>query len=391
VNPTPGPIEPSEIPKPQPGWWENVPVLNELYKLLSSRDPVNWELARQVGVALAGEGEVRPADPEGMRRQLEELSRGAELRCEELTGLVPSSVAPVMAVTRGEWVEANLDTLRIVMDPLAEKLTGMGLGIPMPDAAQQVIRQVGGVFMGLQAGFVLGYLAQNVIGQYEAGLPEPGAGRLLYVVSNLEQVESDWELDPQQFRYWIALHEVTHHLQFSRPWVRAYYQSQIRTLISSLDFDPGRLASAIEGFDMFDPERLAATLDNPEALFQAARSPLSEDALAKLQAFMTLVEGYATFVMDAVGAEVLSDHGRLKEVMERRKREASAGDVLLERLIGLELKRRQYEEGVRFCRYVAGLHDVATLNRVWDNPESLPTNAELVAPDTWLARVADAP
>src|SRR6185436_17247849 len=112
-----------------------------------------------------------------------------------------------------------------------------------------------------------------------------------------------------------------------------------------------------------------------------------QDAMARLQAFMTLAEGYATFVMDAVGARVLKDHVRLKEVMERRKREASPGDVLLERLLGLELKRRQYEDGVKFCRYVAAMHDVDTLNHVWDNPESLPTTKELAAPDTWLERV----
>ena len=60
---------------------------------------------------------------------------------------------------------------------------------------------------------------------------------------------------------------------------------------------------------------------------------------------------------------------------------------LFERLLGLELKRRQYEEGVKFCRYVAALHDVDTLNHVWDNPDSLPTTKELSEPDLWIARV----
>jgi putative hydrolase len=102
------------------------------------------------------------------------------------------------------------------------------------------------------------------------------------------------------------------------------------------------------------------------------------------------VEGYATFVMDAVGAKLLADHARLKEMMERRKRSRAAGDVLFERLLGLELKRRQYEDGVKFCRYVAGVHDVAALNRAWDNPDSLPTQEEIADPDAWIARVLEA-
>jgi putative hydrolase len=172
--------------------------------------------------------------------------------------------------------------------------------------------------------------------------------------------------------------------------VQNYFRSQLKTLIDSLDFDPARMQSAFEGLEMLDPERMAEALQDPQRLISAASTPLSSDATARLQAFMTLAEGYATFVMDAVGAKLLSDHGRLKEAMERRRQSVSPGDALLERLLGLELKRRQYEDGVKFCRYIAGMHDVAALNRAWENPDTLPTMQELADPDLWIARVLDA-
>lgn len=391
---------PIEIPRPSEGWWQKVPVLNELYKLLSSTDPVNWELARQVGVALASEAEPDPGDLAELQRELEGLSRAATVEAEEFSGLISGEVAPVEVVTRGRWVEANLSSFAFLMNPLAEKMTGPaalglppeleGMGIQMPDMAGQagqILRQVSGIFMGLQTGFVLGYLGQNVIGQYELSLPSPDGGRLIYVASNLTAVERDWSLDPTEFRYWIALHEVTHHLEFSRPWVRKYFHSQLRTLIDALDFDPERMRSAFEGLEMLDPDNLQQALGDPERIIRSAWTPLSQDAMARLQAFMTLAEGYATFVMDAVGAKNLKGHAKLKEVMERRKHSSSPGDVLLERLLGLELKRKQYEDGVKFCRYVAGMHDVATLNKAWDNPDSLPTTTELTEPDTWIARM----
>ena len=378
---------PVEIPPPPPGWWQQVPILNELYKLLSSTEPVNWELARQVAVALAAHDE--PLSEIGAAQtELEGVTRAATVEAEEFSGLVTETVAPVTVVSRTEWVEANIESFKFLMNPLAEKMSVTG-DVAIPGQVGQVLRQVSGVFLGLQTGMVLGYLGRSVIGQYEISLPHPEGVRLLYVFSNLGQVERDWELDPTQFRYWVALHEVTHHLEFSRPWVRNYFHAQLRTLIDSLDFDPTRMQSAFEGIEMLDPERMAAALQDPEKLVQAAWTPLSQDAMARLQAFMTLAEGYATFVMDAVGARLLSDHPRLKEVMERRKREASPGDVLLERLLGLELKRRQYEEGVKFCRYVAGVRDVASLNRAWDNAESLPTSEELADPDAWTKRVLD--
>lgn len=383
-----GLVGPTEVPKPPEGWWEQVPVLNELYKLLSSTEPVNWELARQVGIALATNDEQPVADLSAAARDLEGMSRAATLEAESFTGLVTGTVAPVEVVTRAQWIEANLEPFRFLMNPLAEKMS-IGGEMPLPPEAKQILQQVSGVMLGLQTGFVLGYLGSHVIGQYETSLPAPGGGRLLYVVSNLESVEREWELEPAEFRYWIALHEVTHHLEFSRSWVRNYFHSQIRTLIDSLDFDPSRMQSALEGMEMLDPERLAQTLQDPDRLIQAAWTPLSKDAMARLQAFMTLIEGYATFVMDAVGARVLKEHPRLKEAMDRRKRQASPGDVLLERLLGLELKRRQYEDGVKFCRYIAGMRDVPALNRAWDNPESLPTVDELSEPDAWITRVLD--
>lgn len=377
------------IPKPPEGWWEQVPVLAELHKLLSSDEPVNWELARQVGVALASYDE--PQIDDLGQTELEGITRAAAVEAEEFSEMVAGSVAEVRTVTRAQWVEANLESFRFVMNPLAAKMSGGGLGgVPMPGGAGQVLSQISGVFMGLQTGFVLGYMGRSVIGQYELPLPAPSPSRLLYVVSNLHQMERDWELDPKQFRYWVALHEISHHLEFSKPWVQHYFRSQLETLVDSLDFDPTRMSAAFEGLEMLDPERMAEALQDPDRLIRAASTPLSNDAVQRLQAFMTLAEGYATFVMDAVGARVLSDHARLREAMERRRQSLSPGDALLERLLGLELKRRQYEEGVKFCRYVAGMRDIAALNRAWENPETLPTSQELADPDLWIARVLDA-
>lgn len=364
-------------------------MLRELYKLLSSTDPVNWELARQVAVALASYDEP-PADLSATERELDAMSRAAEVETEEFTGLSASEVAPVHAVTRERWVEENIASFKFLMEPLAQKLTGGASPIPLPEPAGTLLRQISAVLLGLQTGMVLGYLGRHVLAQYELTLPQPTGGKLLYVVANMSQVETDWELEPREFRYWIALHEVTHHLEFSRPWVRNYFHGQLRTLIDSLDFDPARLQSALGDLDLLHPEKLAELLDNPEALIQAAWTPLGRNTLNRLQAFMTLCEGYSTFVMDAIGAKILKDHPRLKEVMERRKRTSSPGEVLLERLLGLELKRKQYEDGVKFCRYVAGMRDIASLNTAWNNPESLPTLDEIADPDAWIDRVLSA-
>lgn len=383
-----------DIPRPPEGWWEQVPVLRELYRLLSSTDPVNWELARQVGAALASHDEPAVADVVVEQRDMETLSRAAEVACQEFTGFVEGTSATVQVVSRGQWVEENIAWFRHLMEPLARKMTGAGIALPgglgaSAEPTLNALRQVGAVLTGLQTGFVLGYLGRSVLGQYELALPHPAGGRVLYVASNLQQVESDWSLERRDFRYWIALHEITHHIELTRPWARNYFQSLVRTFVDSLDFDPTRMQTQLGDLDILQPERLVEALQNPEQLIQAAWTPLGRDTLNRIQAFMTLAEGYSTFVMDAVGAQVLKDHARLQEVMRRRRLEASPGEVLLERMLGLELKRQQYEDGAKFCRYVAASRDVGSLNHAWDNPETLPTLDEFADPEAWITRVLD--
>ena len=101
---------------------------------------------------------------------------------------------------------------------------------------------------------------------------------------------------------------------------------------------------------------------------------------------MALVEGYAEHVMDAVGESMLPDLERLRQGLERRRRSQSGLMKLLERLIGLELKLRQYEQGKKFCDAVVARGGIEALNRAWGSPEAMPTLAELDDPVAWIAR-----
>ena len=68
-----------------------------------------------------------------------------------------------------------------------------------------------------------------------------------------------------------------------------------------------------------------------------------------VQAFMAVLEGYAEHVMDAVGADVIDDLPRLRAALERRRADRTGLLRLFEKLIGMDMKLRQYEQGKRFC------------------------------------------
>jgi uncharacterized protein (DUF2342 family) len=77
--------------------------------------------------------------------------------------------------------------------------------------------------------------------------------------------------------------------------------------------------------------------------------------------------------------------------MDRRRRSRSAPERLLQKLLGLDMKMRQYEEGKVFADAVVAARDIATLNRVWEAPEALPDLRELRNPEAWLSRIEQRP
>jgi uncharacterized protein (DUF2342 family) len=109
--------------------------------------------------------------------------------------------------------------------------------------------------------------------------------------------------------------------------------------------------------------------------------------LGRIQAFMSAAEGYGDHVTHTLGASMLGSYARIDEAM-RRYRESEQTDPVLERLVGIEVKREQYRLGRAFCDTVVELTDETTLARMWSDAEALPSLPELEEPRLWLARSA---
>jgi coenzyme F420 biosynthesis associated uncharacterized protein len=377
----------------------DVPLLREIQRvLLSSTGPVNWELARQIGIAMATWGEEDPAPTEQDRRLLADTVRAAELAVADFTGLaVPGDLADVQAFRRSQWVEANARGLRDLIEPLASKLaTAIGeaqgeLPIPAeaeasPNLMEMMSRQMMPLLLGAQVGAVLGYLGQRVLGQYDLAVPHP-SGSLYFVVPNIARFEREWSLRPVEFRAWVALHEVTHRFEFARPWVRQHFLSLVRDLIEHAELDLSGLEQRMEGLDLGNPDALQEAFEGMGNFLGRASDPEQRLRIARVQSFMAIAEGYGDHVMESLGRRMLSTYPQIEEAL-RRFREDRHGDQALERLLGLEMKQEQYRLGGQFCTKVAELTDEATLGRVWESPEALPSMPELEEPTLWLARMA---
>jgi coenzyme F420 biosynthesis associated uncharacterized protein len=374
--------------------WNDVPLFREIQRvLMSSSGPVNWELARQVGIA-ASIGSEDPAPSEEDRQSFEQAVRVAEMQVGAFTGLEPPHDVPsVEVVRRAGWIQENLEGLRSLIEPAAARLgeavaqaqrdaTPEGV----PDVATQMLQQVGPLLLGAQVGSVLGYLAQHVLGQYDIAVPRPGSsGRLLFVVPNVAAFERDWSLDRREFRTWIAVHEVTHRVEFSRPWAVPRFRELLDDFLSTLRVDVEALQRRFETLDPSNPGSMEELLQSEEGLFGTVLDDEQRLKLNRIQAFMAAAEGYGDHVMHGVGRSLLASSGQIEEAM-RRYRETESADPVFERLLGIEMKREQYRSGRAFCDEVAELTDETTLARMWDSPEALPSLPEIDEPRLWLAR-----
>jgi putative hydrolase len=167
------------------------------------------------------------------------------------------------------------------------------------------------------------------------------------------------------------------------PWLREHIAGLVRELLGALEVvNPGSLLRIP---DLSDLRALVDQVREQGLAFVAVGSERHQ-LLEGVQAFMALLEGYAEHVMDAVGASLLKDLDAMRAAMDRRRTERSGLLRLLERLIGLDMKIRQYQQGKAFCDGVVARGGIAALNRAWTGPEALPTAAELDDPVGWLAR-----
>jgi coenzyme F420 biosynthesis associated uncharacterized protein len=340
---------------------------------------VDWGIARQIARFAAGNAEPPPYD-------LDLSTRVHDARAHVMgyTGIEPSEPLPEPeAVDRAEWAEVNIDGIAGLLAPVTERLEGRFEGAG-PLAGP--LRMVTGATLAAEAGLVVGYMSQRVLGQYELSLLQPDSEpRLLFVAPNLGKAVEDLHVDRSSFLDWIVFHELTHAIQFvGAPWLRGHLGGLLSEYLETVDVRIERgaagglpsLPNVPELVQQFREGGLAALVQNQE----------QRSIMDRVQATMAVVEGYAEHVMDAVGEQALPHYDGLREAMQRRRRSRSAPERLLQKLLGMDMKMRQYEEGKAFCDAVVADSDISTLNRVWDSPEAMPTLAELRDHRAWLGR-----
>ena len=350
----------------------------------SSAGVVDWPLAERSASLLAGAGAPRS---EGIYEPaaVAEACTSAIVDASAYCGLaVPESWAKGELIERSEWSRSALASLAAATAPLEQRIAAE---LSLPGPLGGLARRLFGAGAGAEAGLVIGYAAKRVIGQYDVAIfGEPRPARLLLVRPNLEAARLDLDADAEFFLRWIALHETTHVLQLeSVPWLLPHIRELAAQLLDGAggDLDANQLVAFVKRLAR-EPRELVRSILRGE-LAAALADPAAKATLDRLQATMAVIEGHAEHVMDACAAGD-ARLGELRHKLERRRSKRVGPAALIGRLLGIDLKLRQYALGKRFWDAIVSEAGSAALELPWRSSESLPDLAELENPGCWLAR-----
>ena len=154
--------------------------------------------------------------------------------------------------------------------------------------------------------------------------------------------------------------------------------------------DADVLRNGFKGLRVIE-ERIRANDDDERSWIEAVMTPEQRGVFDRIQAVMSVVEGYSNHVMNAVGRDLLKDYDAIARRFEQRQRQRGVGEQLFARLTGLNLKMEQYRLGERFVNAVVEQRGKTAALSMWSSPEALPSMAEIRSPSAWITRVLDAP
>jgi putative hydrolase len=383
--------ESSDLP---PDLLRQIPLFAELAKVLSwTGGPVNWDLARQIAVALAaGEENVHDVLASDAS-EIEESVRLAELWLQESPGLPPPPrVATVRALTPARWAE-RATSLREIVDPLAAKVAAamseqaQSIG-PESEAGMlaPVLQQMAPVFLGIQAGVALGSLAASILGSYDLPLPLAEEGSVDIILPAVDAVSTSYGLDRRETRLWVALHQSAHRIIFEAlPGVSAHFFALFHNYVAALDVDLSGAFDRLQSLDVTSPDRLREAMEE-DGFFGLNDSPQTRSALQGVQRLLALVEAFADRAVEEAAVR-LPTASRIAEAMARRRVEQPPGEQMFSKFVGLDVEPEQLRAAETFCRGVLTASGWPALLRLWDDPENSPTDAELAEPALWLARL----
>lgn len=348
---------------------------------------VDWGVAEKVAIRTAKKDPFASSyHYQSLQPDFDRLTAIAEELVAQETGL-RSLAGPARArvTDRPGWIRANLASFQRLLAPMLDKF---GDRVSSSRVAPITAR-----LAGAELGVMLGWMSARVLGQYDLLVIEeenPQDQDIVYYVGpNVLALEKQFAFPPEEFRMWLALHEVTHRAQFTGvPWLREHFLSLVHETMNTIDPDPARMSETIARVTTAIRSGQKPLADG--GLMTLIASPEQRAVLDQVSGMMSLLEGHGDITMDRAGQDLVPSADRFGKVLRERRESARGMARVFQQLIGLQAKLAQYAQGEAFITDVERAGGQQLLSRAWEGPENLPSILEIRDPQRWIDRMGAA-
>jgi putative hydrolase len=356
---------------------------------------VNWKLATEQARSIAREG-AQAVGEEARKAIRDALSIGA-LWLDQATAMPGLNNEPKL-LTRELWVADAMPLFEALSAPVANRMSealAQNLKDNAPEELSSILgnasglmRSAGGALFAMQLGQALGKLSAEVISGGDIGLPIFQDQRVAFVPQNMAAFIQGLELEEDQAYIYLCVREMAHTRLFKHSkWLRDAIVGQVSKYASGIKIDNDRINEIAEDFTATNPDELKRALET--GAFIAARSEDQQLALDRIETMLALIEGWVDVVtQDAT--KLLPKSAAISEAVRRRRATGGPAEQTFGTIVGLELRPRKLREAAEMWRRIGVEAGSEKRDSLWDHPDLVPNEADIVDPSGLIAKLSDA-
>jgi putative hydrolase len=168
------------------------------------------------------------------------------------------------------------------------------------------------------------------------------------------------------------------------PWLGPQLLAAVEDYARDISINSEGIEEAMRGADPQDPAAMQEALGG--VLFSPEPSPRQQAALARLETYLALVEGWVDRVTASATESHLPHAEALAEAVRRRRATGGPAEKTFASLVGLELRPRRLRDAANLWAALEDSRGSSGRDEAWGHPDVAPTAADLDDPLGYVER-----
>lgn len=329
----------------------------------------------------------------------EQATRLSGLWLDEVTDLEAPSLTGA-ALSRAEWAEATMPVWASLVDPIADGLAaairdsftsrmndpgapdlqslGLPPGMDLSTLSQQLapfVDRMASTLITGQTAQAVGTLASDTLTATEAGVPLL-SGRVGLLPGNVAAFAEGLDVPLDEVWLHLAAREAARTRLFTAvPWIGPQILAAIQSYARGMAIDTDAIDAAVREVDPSDPSAIQEALTG--GFLNPTPTAAQRAALAQLETWLALVEGWVDHVAASATADHLPHTAAMTETIRRRRATGGPAERTFSGLVGLELRPRRLRDAANLFAALEERVGASGRDGVWAHPDVAPTAADL--------------